>query len=78
MSKITLAQTSEGLTPAQALAVGDALKALEAFLVADNETATEKNNALQKMSGLARKSIVGETNPKKSALKQPKSNKETK
>lgn len=59
------------LTVAQAAKVDEALTALKEFLVAPNETATEKNNALQKLAGEARKAVLN-IQPKVKAKKETK------
>lgn len=68
MSQVVINIDGE-FTPTQTeaiLAIGGALRE---FLVASNETATTKGNELAKLAGIARKSIVGETNPKKKGTK---------
>lgn len=63
---IQLGVVNSDLNPEQALAVGEAVAALEAFLIAPNESATEKNNALQRAAGKARKSVLNiQPKPKK-------------
>lgn len=46
------------VTPVQRQALDAVGVALNEFLVAPNETATDKNNALQKLCGEARKAVL--------------------
>jgi hypothetical protein len=57
MTTLTLEFTTD-LNERQKAAVQMSLEALKAFLVSPNEIATEKNNALQKSCGDARKIVL--------------------
>jgi hypothetical protein len=44
-------------TPDQQVAINQVILGLEEFLHAPNDTATERNNALQRLCGIARKTV---------------------